>query len=399
MNLRTVFGLPLLALFLLLQSCTELPVSVGVTVVNDSQVSRKGEMVSISASELQALLQLNDTAQFVILSPEGASVPYQFTYDGCVIFPANVAAGGKAVYTIQEGNPLPFESEVEGAVLGKRNQSIAWAGHDMAYVTPSANSVGENPSAALYALPSQAEISQLGREIDNQNGQEDAEGDSISESSAAGIDKLLTHVLQNGTARTGELSFVEKDSLRPLPGWQEYEILDNGPLRLTIKLQDATTEIGGHTLACTRIIVLDAGTPLNKMTLHFGSNMRPFRLAASLPLGEANSLSFAETESGLLAAADKTKSDDGKSVTTYRGCVFPLLPVKTGVKKKAHDVEPQKECDDYTFAVLESCPQTDLCYYFGATRDTKRFPTWESWIAYLARFAEASRAPLRTQMK
>ena len=97
-----------------------------VVVSNPLDMERSGEMVEVSMDEIARRLQLADTAQIVVLDAEGTEVPYQITYDDKVIFPATVAAGGKASYIIQEGTPQPVEVKTCGRQYPERLDDMAW---------------------------------------------------------------------------------------------------------------------------------------------------------------------------------------------------------------------------------------------------------------------------------
>ena len=83
--------------------------TVTVTVTNPLAMERSNEMVEVSMETVTDRLGLADTAQIVVLNADGQQVPYQITYDGKVIFPAAIAAGGTATYTIQTGTPEAFD--------------------------------------------------------------------------------------------------------------------------------------------------------------------------------------------------------------------------------------------------------------------------------------------------
>ena len=61
-----------------------------------------------------------------VLNADGQQVPYQITYDEKVIFPAAIAAGGTATYTIQTGTPEAFDVKVCGRYYPERMDDMAW---------------------------------------------------------------------------------------------------------------------------------------------------------------------------------------------------------------------------------------------------------------------------------
>lgn len=83
-------------------------------------------MVEVSMETVTDRLGLADTAQIVVLNADGQQVPYQITYDGKVIFPAAIAAGGTATYTIQTGTPEAFDVKACGRCYPERMDDMAW---------------------------------------------------------------------------------------------------------------------------------------------------------------------------------------------------------------------------------------------------------------------------------
>ena len=120
-----------LAASLLLACADNRPMTVVVS--NPLDMERSGEMVEVSMDEIARRLQLADTAQIVVLDAEGTEVPYQITYDDKVIFPATVAAGGKASYIIQEGTPQPVEVKTCGRQYPERLDDMAWENELVAF--------------------------------------------------------------------------------------------------------------------------------------------------------------------------------------------------------------------------------------------------------------------------
>lgn len=366
MSLKRLF-LRLLPAVALAAACTSGPQPATLSVLNESDADRPNEMVAVSAADLLGRLQLSDTSQFVILNAHGLSVPYQVTYDGLVLFRATVPAGGRATYTVQEGDPLPFAAEVQNS---ESDSLLAWSDDHMAYLSPCA----ELGSAAFVLPPD--ETWQRGLSAPDE-----------------ALPAPVRQALQAATAyEGGRLMLVGHDSLAPMPGWREYEVLDGGPLRFTLKLLDAPLPLSGESLRATRIVQLDAGNRLNKVTVRLEGNHTPVRLAALLPLRSSTATALAETGSGLVAVADTAPTPSRE--VTFAGCVLPTAPLKAGVRhKKAAGAA------GYAFAMQQVEGASEFTYYFGATHQDEQFPTWQAWVDYLAWQARCLRAPLRVVLK
>ena len=74
-----------------------------VTVTNSSEIDRTGEIVQVPVS---AAAQRLGSEYFYVTDAEGNELPSQMTYDGYLIFPATVAAGDVATYSILPSDTL-----------------------------------------------------------------------------------------------------------------------------------------------------------------------------------------------------------------------------------------------------------------------------------------------------
>lgn len=70
-----------------------------IEVTNPLAKEREGEIVSLDAKEVTDIYGEN----FRIVAPDSTEVPWQITYDGQLLFPATVGAGGSTVYTLCGG--------------------------------------------------------------------------------------------------------------------------------------------------------------------------------------------------------------------------------------------------------------------------------------------------------
>lgn len=395
LHLRPLIALGLTAL---LQACTLQPAPVSVVVVNESAYTRQNETVAVSADEVLQRLQLPDTASFVILNPQGGTIPYQFTYDGNIIFRASVPASGKAVYTFQEGSTLPFESEVEGNLVERADTALlAWADDGMPFAAPRAPQGAAGTASGHYLLPRPAEAQPLGIAIDGVEATE-AGADSTHAHHSNTATLCLAGLLSPQRADGGTLALVTGGKAIPFGGWKDYEILDNGPLRFTVRLLDNITLPGGKTLSCTRTITHDAGSPMNRVDLRIDGLARTSRLVAALSLNHPAATASAQTGTGLIAATDTALTAAGETVVTYRGCTFPSVPLQSGIARSTAAGQAQA-AGQRVWATLEYCPGSTLTYHFGAARNTSIFTSWEQWTAFLARFAATGRTPLRAVLQ
>ena len=77
-------------------ACTGKKAEVEIIVHNFSSLDRENEIVEMDTAVIGAFRG----ERFVLCDSAGRQIPYQVTYDGKVIFPASVKAGGNAKYRI-----------------------------------------------------------------------------------------------------------------------------------------------------------------------------------------------------------------------------------------------------------------------------------------------------------
>ena len=100
-----------------------------VTLGNSLKASRI-EMVEIDASVVRSRL---GTSEFIVTDADGREVASQQTYDGKLIFQAGIPAKGKSVYYIAKGTPSVYDNKVFGRQFPERVDDIAWENDRVAF--------------------------------------------------------------------------------------------------------------------------------------------------------------------------------------------------------------------------------------------------------------------------
>ena len=411
-------------LFLLLATafvcfaCTNTKDVVTVTVSNPLAMERSNEMVEVAMSDIANQLKLADTAQIVVLNADGQQVPYQITYDEKVIFPASVAANGTAVYTIQAGTPEAFAVKACGRYYPERVDEVAWENDLVAFRAygPALQKTGERAFGydvwtkynttepvveARYAgelnPETKAKIAEL-KKTDPKAAQELYQSVSYHVDHGNGLDCYkVGPTLGGGTAALmpdGEIVYPYC--------YATQDILDNGPLRFTVKLvYNPLTIKGDSTVIETRVITLDAGSHLNKTAVSFDNLKETTPVATGIVLHEPDGAVVADAAAGYITYVDPTDNVNNNNGKIFVGAAFP-----TTVKEAKSLLFPEKEknelrggADGHVLAISDYEPGSEYVYYWGAAWDKADIKTPEAWNEYMANYAQKVRNPLTVTIK
>lgn len=373
-------GLFMLACFFMLACSTEKKLEV--TVTNPSSLDRNGELVEVAWQDVVNKLLPGDGAQIIVVDQAGKQVPYQLVKNGqpevqSLVFPATVAAGQSAVYTVKTGIPEQFEAQVYGRFVPERKDDFAWENNKVAFrmYGPALQATGEISNGIDIWVKKTPRLV-----IDKWYKDDLAGKASYHADHGEGLDFYKV----GRTLGLGALAPYANDTIWLGNNFTKYEVLDNGPLRLTFRLSYAPFEVNGQTVTETRTISLDVNSQLNKVVEHFDMEAPSMTVASGIILRpeEGGSMEY-DSQKGYAAYAEP-KVKDG---VIYVGVVSPsnFSEVKTGC--------------DHLLSLNEYKKGTDYIYYTGGGWNQSGFATPSDWFAYVKDFAAKVQQPLTVTVK
>lgn len=382
--------------------------SVTVTIANPLAIERTGEMVEIPVNDIYTQLNLSDTALFVIYDEKAQEVPYQLTYDEKVIFPVSVASNASVNYTVQQGTPSMVNAVVYGRCYPERLDDIAWENDRAAYRAygPALQKSGEKAYGYDVFTKSVEDLvveERYAMELDSvarkeikvlrEAGKKD-EADSLLRAISYHIDHgngmdcyAVGPTLGGGTAA------LMPDSVITYPYcYKDYEILDNGPLRFTVKLVFNPLVVKNDSnVVETRIIQLDKGSQLNKTTVSYEYLTQSTPVAVGLVIHAANPEGYTcDAAEGYISYADPTTDATAGNGIVYVGAVFPA-PVQTVTQWFE---KPIGDALGHVLGISTYEPGDDFVYYWGSGWSKYGFEKAENWTNYLQDYAVRVRNPL-----
>ena len=353
-----------------------------VTVFNPVGINRVNEIVEISQSKILKGLTLKKGEHFIILDNKSKQVPYQvvanlLSADSLVIFPATVAPRGNATYTICKGIPDAFKTRVYGRLVPERKDDFTWENDRVAYRVygPALQATGEISNGMDFWAKRTDKLV-----VDRWYADELAHKSTYHTDNGEGLDFYKV----GRTLGIGATAPYVADSLCYGGNFIRYRILDKGPLRITVKLEYAPFTAGKHQVAETRIISLDAGNQLNKISVSYQSSA-PLTLASGIVLrdNKAEKL-FADTSKRYVTHAEPNDSVNG----TIFGALVSVIPFDT-----------VKAANKHVLAISKYQPNATYTYYAGGGWSKYGFKTFEDWTKYVKVFSAKIRNPLRVSVK
>ena len=405
-----------LAVALMLASCGKQG-SLQVTVSNSLNTSRNGELVEVSMEEVSKRLKLKDTTQFIVVDETESQVPYQLTHDGNLIFPVEVAAGSSAVYTIKVGDPEEnlFETAVYGRKYPERVDDVAWENDLTAYRTygPALQANGERAFGYDVWLKRVPELVVEERYEMELNPATKAAIDSLRQigkkDDANALYQSVSYHVDHGngldcykvgpTLGGGAAALLVNDEIvYPYCYVGEPEILENGPLRFTVKLNYGPVVIKGDSAVTeTRIISLDKGSQMNKTVITYNGLTQANPVAAGIVIHPENPEAYVlDADNGYVTYTDLTDNIHNDNGEIYLGIVFPeeMKEATTVLFSEEESKNLRGGATGHVLAVTEYQPNTEFTYYWGSGWNKYNFTDATMWNNYVSEFAMKVRNPL-----
>ena len=388
--------------------------TVTVTVTNPLAMERSNEMVEVSMETVTDRLGLADTAQIVVLNADWQQVPYQITYDGKVIFPAAIAAGGTATYTIQTGTPEAFDVKACGRCYPERMDDMAWENDLVAFRAygPALQAKGERGFGydlfTKYNTTEPMLEAMYAKELDKETLAKIAELKKTDPKAAAELSRERSYHIDHGygmdcyavgpTLGAGVAALMVNDTIIYQWCYKNQEILDNGPLRFTVKLEFTPLTVkGDSTVVETRLITLDAGSHLNKTAVSYSNLKETLPIVAGIVLHEPDGAVVADAANGYITYVDPTTGPDNGKI--FMGVAVPAVvkDAKTVLFSEKEKKE-RNNADGHVLAVSDYEPGSEYIYYWGFAWDKADIKTADAWNRYMADFAQKVRNPLTVKV-
>ena len=369
-----------LAIFavVLLVSCSTAKVEV--TITNNLGIDRENEIVEISKNTIWSKLNLTSADRIIVLDRASEQVAYQVAFnpendtDSLLIFPATVQANASSVYTIKKGKPENSQSKVAGRLVPERKDDFNWENDRVAFrmYGPALQATGEISSGIdLWAKRTDKLVADkwyadelAGRKTYHTDGGEGLDFYKVGPTLGAGA---AAPYLDN------QLWFSRN--------FNEYAILDKGPLRITFRLDYERFPVNNaDSVSSVRIISLDAGSQLNKIT-----QIHDFK-AGSMPVAAGIVMRNSPEE--------QVSMDDNKRWTAHAEPADSLNGILYQAIAVTAPFTSIEQTNNHLLGIQDVKSTVPFIYYAGGGWSKFGFETFGDWTKYVNEFTEKLQSPL-----
>ncbi|MGN1213376.1 MAG: DUF4861 family protein [Bacteroidaceae bacterium] len=364
-------------------------------VVNPSDFQRQ-EVVEIDANEVSAMLGgVADTA-IVILNEVGQEVSCQITHDRRILIDAAVRPLGRLTLYARRGTPSVAKTWVWGALYKSRMDDIAWENDRCAYRVygPALQRSGERSFGIDVWVKNTPDIV-----VPQRYEMEHASLAEAARLRKAGDREGAAKVLLNGSYHYDHGSGMDAYSVGPTLGcgvpaliadsvmilpycYTDYEILDNGPLRFSVRLDFAANFLG---IVEHRVITLDKGSHFNKIRVWYDNVGEPLTFCAGVVMNGEGRL---HCDRDFVAYEDPTDRPKVHGSSIYTAAFFPF-----------NDVCATKSPDGRNaVCTMPGYRGEAVTYYAGAAWSRYDVADFSVWQQVVRREMTAIRQPLRVTL-
>ena len=371
--------------------------------VSNPTTEYREQVVEVSLDSI--LARLGTTRDSLrVRDAAGLDVPFQVTFDGKLLLEAAVRKGGAARFTLTKGLHPQFPMVCHGALHPERKDDFAWENDRGAYRVygPALERTGERSFGIDVWTKNTPELV-----VDDRYYIEDVVTipriDSIYRNNwhvRDSLYRLISYHYDHGrgldpyrvgaSLGCGAPALMVGDSLVMPYCFERYEVLDEGPLRFTVRLEQSPRMVCGVRVVENRLITLDKGSNFCKMEVWYvGITSLSKQLALNNP---AKTVTFCsgvvlqpeDRESYVLgknyvAYTDPTDQPNVHQAPLYVAVLFPNGNVTT------------RRQDNHVLCIVNDYDRKPYTYYFGsawAKYDVRTEVEWTARIQWFLRQLE-----------
>ena len=378
--------------------------------VTNTRSTFRQEVVEIDAKTVFEKLAISGGRQFQVYNAVGQQVPYQITHDGKVLIDAAVRPNGTATFTIKKGTPNTFVNTCYGRMYPERVDDIAWENDRAAYrcYGPALQRTGERSFGNdVWVKNTPSLVVEQRYFIEDGSKAKIAALKQTDPAAAKALEMATTYHYDQGngldcykvgpTLGCGTPALMLGDSIVMPYCYKEYEILDNGPLRFSVRLVYNTTSYKtDNNVVENRILTLDKNSNFNKMTVWYDGLTVPADIASGISL-HSEDVDNVVLGKDYIQYADPTDNPKGQNFQIFVGALFPNGVSET---KKVMYANPVNGNAGHALGIVKDYKGGQkYTYYFGSAWSKYDCRTQAEWQERVNSALANIKTPLTVEVK
>lgn len=383
---------------------------VKIIVNNDEKVQRQ-EVVGVCAKDLYGKMGIAYGSPVIVRNALGQQVDYQLTHDSLLLVDASVRPCGKAEFTVEQGTPRQPKVYVTGRQYPERVDDIAWENDRTAYriYGPALQRNKERAFGVDVWVKNTPDLEvekRYATELSNHAAIEALKSEGKTQE-ALDMEEATTYHFDHGygldcykvgpTLGGGAPALMDNGQLVLPYCYKDYQILDNGPLRFTVRVDYNPTAIGkDKNVVEHRIISLDKGSNYNRCTVWYDGLTQKRDLAAGVVV-HLEELENIVLTSNMALYADPTDNPTKHNFQIFVGVIFPEGIDYTRFLSTDQDI--QNGNPGHLVGVKENTLGQLFTYYFGSAWSKNDVRTFDEWKLRSEQTLDALHSPLKASIE
>ena len=383
--------------------------SLTLEVANPSAEYRE-QIVEIPVDSVMQRLGLTTTDSLCVRDAAGLDVPFQTTFDGKLLVEAAVRKGGVAHFTLSKGSHEKFLMVCHGKLHPERKDDFAWENDRGAYRVygPALERTNERSYGIDVWTKNTPELV-----VDDRYYIEDVVTipriDSIYRNNWHKRDslyRLISYHYDHGrgldpyrvgaSLGCGAPALMVGDSIVMPYCFERCEMLDEGPLRFSVRLVQSPRMVCGVRVVENRVITLDKGSNFCRMEVWYeglpnlsqqmAQSGRAVSLCSGVVLQPEDRESFVLGDN-YVSYTDPTDQPNVHQAPLYVSVLFPNGKVAT------------RKRDNHVLGIVSHYDGKPYTYYFGSAWAKYDVRTEEEWKARIEWYLRGLAQPLQLTLK
>src|SRR5690554_4687264 len=347
-------------------------------VIRNTMGFDRNELINIPYADFSKVLAPNVKEFKIVSKKDGTEYPYQIETLGendirNILIQVNIRANEEIQLVVKTEKADPISPKTFGRYVPERFDDFAWENDVIAFRMYGKALEGRKDDAQGIDIWAKRTNNLI---VDKWYKSEDYHKDH-----GEGLDYYAV----GQTLGAGDVAAYSNRVLYYSKHYRTYQILDNGPLRTTFKLDFEPWKVGIVNVKMSKTISIDANSQLNKIKLDFH---------------------FDETEELTMAAGIAKRGDGGEVLDMHKEGIFGyweppygangIMGVGLVFDKPIDSIVVE---DNQFLSLFQVKPKTSVIYHAGgAWNRAGKIQSASEWSGYLEQFKEGLENPLEVRI-